>query len=64
MDTIIYRTIPDRCYFHIRTNSTVGRGKSNLASNGVEDIDLLIVFVSILLHLEGFQSVVNTYQQD
>ena len=27
----------------MHTNSTVGHGKSNLASNGVEDIDLPIV---------------------
>ena len=47
MDVIIYRTIQDRCYFHIHTNSIVGHGKSNLASNDVEDIDLPIVFVSI-----------------
>ena len=32
---------------YIRTNGTVIRGKSNLASNDVEDIHLPIVFVSI-----------------
>ena len=47
MDTIIYRKMQDRCYFHIRTNGIVGSGKSNLASNDVEEIDLPIIFVSI-----------------
>ena len=44
MDTIIYRTIQDRGCFRKRTNSIVGRGKNNLASNDVEYIDLPIVF--------------------
>ena len=43
MDAIIYRTIKDHCYFRMCTNSTVGCGKGNLASNDVEDIDLPIV---------------------
>ena len=42
MDTIIYRKMQDCWYFCIR------HGKSNLASNDVEDIDLPIVFVSIV----------------
>ena len=41
MDTIMYRTIQDRIS-HMHEC-----GKSNLASNDVEDIDLPIVFVSI-----------------
>ena len=41
--TALY-TIYDHCYFCIRINSS---GKSNLASNDVEDIDLLIIFVLI-----------------
>ena len=44
MDTIIYCTIQDHCYFRIHTNSIAGYGKSNLASNDVEDIDLPKVF--------------------
>ena len=47
MDMIIHRTIQDRCYFSIRTNVIVVPGKSNLASNDLEDIDLPIAFVSI-----------------
>ena len=47
MDTIIYHKMQDRCYFCICTNGIVGRGKSNLASNDLEDIDLPIVLVSI-----------------
>ena len=43
--------IQDGCYFRICTSTStkgiVGCGKSNLASNNVEDIDLPIVFVSI-----------------
>ena len=44
---IIYRKMQDHCYFRIRMNGIVGRGKSNLASNDVDNIDLPIVFVSI-----------------
>ena len=44
MDTI--RTIQDHCYFAYAQMALLG-GKSNLASNNVEDIDLPIVFVSI-----------------
>ena len=51
MNTIIYHKIQDGCYFRICTSTStkgiVGCGKSNLASNNVEDIDLPIVFVSI-----------------
>ena len=49
---IIYRAIQDRCYFHVHTSSTVGHGKSNLASNNVEYIDLPIVFVTIASTLQ------------
>ena len=49
MDTIIYHTTQDHCYFLIRMNYyTAGHGKSNLAYNNVEDIDMPIVFVSIV----------------
>ena len=44
-DSHIYRKIQDHCYFRIRTNGIVGRGKGNLTSNDVEDIDLSVVFV-------------------
>ena len=42
---IIYHNIQDRC---IRTNGIADHGKSNLASNDVENIDLSIVFVAII----------------
>ena len=44
---IMYHKMQDRCYFRIHTNSIVGSGKSNLASNNLEDIDLPIVIISI-----------------
>ena len=55
MNTITYTK--DHCYFHIRTNGIIGRGKSNLASNNVEDIDLPIVLFQLLQYFKGFQSV-------
>ena len=44
MDTITYCTIQDYCYFHTSMDGITGHGKSKLASNDVEDIDLPIVF--------------------
>ena len=49
---IIYHAIQDRCYFYIHTSSLVGHGKSNLASNDVEYIELPIVFVTIASTLQ------------
>ena len=46
--------------FHMRTNSIVGHGKSNLAYNDVEDIGLSIVFVSIASMLVLNSKVLST----
>ena len=52
METIIDHKIRIAAISTIHTNSIIGLGKSNLASNNVEDILLPIVFVSTISTLE------------